>query len=69
MKKKNLKTYKNLFFLILFFNNDLLYIYIEQWYKILLPLNKEDIFENVSLVVVNMNNGTVKVVNMKIHLE
>ena len=29
-------------------------------YKSLLPLNEESIFENVSLVVVNMNNGTVK---------
>ena len=28
-------------------------------------MNKVVFFENVSLVVVNMNNGTKKVVNMK----
>ena len=33
-------------------------------YKSLLPLNEENIFEKVFLVVVNMNNGTKKVVNM-----
>ena len=31
-----------------------------------MPLNEENIFENVSLVVVNINNGTKKVLNMKI---
>ena len=31
-----------------------------------MPLNEEDIFENIFLLVVNMNNGTKKVVNMKI---
>ncbi|WZY76734.1 hypothetical protein YC2023_023118 [Brassica napus] len=32
----------------------------------LLPLNEEGIFENVSLVVVKMKSGTMKVVNIKI---
>ena len=27
-----------------------------------MPLNEEDIFENIFLLVVNMNNGTKKVV-------
>ena len=35
-------------------------------YKSLLTLNKEHIFQDVSLVVVNMNNYTKKMVNMKI---
>ena len=30
----------------------------------LLPLNEEDIFENVHLVVVKMKNGSMKMVNM-----
>ena len=34
-------------------------------YKSLLPLNEEDIFENISLVVVKMKSGTMKVVNIK----
>ena len=34
-------------------------------YKSLLPLNEECIFENVSLVVVKMKSGTMKVVNIK----
>ncbi|WZZ70985.1 hypothetical protein YC2023_082355 [Brassica napus] len=38
---------------------------IEQGYKSLLPLNEEDIFENVLLVVVKMKSGIMKVVNMK----
>lgn len=33
-----------------------------------MSLNEEGIFENISLMVVNMNNGTKKVVNMKISL-
>ena len=41
------------------------YIYREQWYKSLLPLNEECNFENVHLVVVKMKSGTMKVVNMK----
>ena len=60
MNKYNSKT--EFFYL----NNYLLYIYIEQGYKSLLPFNEEDIYENVSLVVVNINYGTKKVVNMKI---
>ena len=31
----------------------------------LLPLNEEDIFENVTLVVVKIKSGTMKVVNIK----
>ena len=42
------------------------YIYREQWYKSVLPLYEEDIFENVSLMVVKKNNGSMKVVNMKL---
>ena len=34
-------------------------------YKIFLSLNEESIFENICLVVVNMNNDTMKMVNMK----
>ena len=41
------------------------YIYRKQMYKSLLPLNEECIFENVSLVVVKMKSGTIKVVNIK----
>ena len=33
------------------------YICREPWYKSLLPLNEEGIFENVSLVVVKMKSG------------
>ena len=33
-------------------------------HKSLLPFNEEDIFENVSLVVVKMKSNTIKVVNM-----
>ena len=44
------------------------YIYREQGYKSLLPLNEECIFENISLVVVKMKNGTMKVVNMNFFL-
>ena len=33
--------------------------------KNLLPLNEEYIFENVYLVVVKINKGTMKVLNMK----
>ena len=33
------------------------YIYREQRYKILLPLNEECIFENVPLIVVKMKNS------------
>ena len=40
------------------------YIYKEYGHKSLLPLNEEDIFENVSLMVVKMKSGTMKVVNM-----
>ncbi|WZY72526.1 hypothetical protein YC2023_004766 [Brassica napus] len=32
--------------------------------KSLLPLNEEDIFENISLVVVKMKSGIIKVVNI-----
>ena len=32
-------------------------------YKTILLLNEENIFENVTLVVVKMNNSTMKVVN------
>ena len=39
------------------------YIYIEQEYKRHLPLNEEDIFENVHLVMVKMRSGSMKVVN------
>ena len=35
-------------------------------YKSLLPLNEEYIFENVYLVVVNINKGTNEMVNTKI---
>ena len=41
------------------------YIYREQGYKSLLPLNEESIFENVPLVVIKMKSGVMKVVNMK----
>ena len=41
------------------------YIYREQWYESLLPLNEKYIFENVPLVVVKMKSGIMKVVNMK----
>ena len=41
------------------------YIYREQWYKSLLPLNEEYIFENITLLVVKMKSGTMKVVNTK----
>lgn len=34
-------------------------------YKNLLSLNKKCNFENINLVVEKMNNGTMKVVNMK----
>ena len=50
--------------IFIYLNNDLL-LYREQRYKSLLPLNKENIFENVHLVVVKMKSGTMKVVNMK----
>ena len=45
------------------------YIYREQWYKNLMPLNEECIFKNVHLVVVKMKSGTMKVVNMKLPLK
>ena len=45
------------------------YIYREHMYNSLLPLNEEDVFENVYLVVVEMNSGTMKVVNMKFPLK
>ena len=41
------------------------YIYREQGYKSLLPLNEENIFESVPLMVVKMKSGTMKVVNIK----
>ena len=44
------------------------YIYREQEYKSLLPLNEEYIFENVPLVVVKMKSGIMKAVNMKFPL-
>ena len=44
------------------------YLYREQGYKSLLPLNDESIFENVHLVVVKMKSVTMKVVNMKFSL-
>ena len=34
-------------------------------YKSLLPLNKNNIFENIHLMVVKMNNSTMKMINMK----
>ena len=37
-------------------------------YKSLLSLNEDDIFENILLVVIKMNNGTIKMVNMKFSL-
>ena len=37
-----------------------------QMYKSLLSFKKECIFENIFLIVVNMNNDTKKMVNMKI---
>ena len=43
-------------------------MYRKQGYKSLLIFNEKNIFENVSLLVVNMNNSTKKVVNMKILL-
>ena len=49
----------------MYLNNYLFYIYRKQWYKNLLHFNEECIFENVSLAVVNMDNGTKKVVKMK----
>ena len=42
------------------------YIYIEQDIRVFCPINEEYIFENVSLVVGNMNNSTKKMINMKI---
>ncbi|WZZ16704.1 hypothetical protein YC2023_109793 [Brassica napus] len=39
----------------------------EDRHKSLLPLNEESIFENVSLVVVKMKSGTMKVVNMLLY--
>ena len=56
------------FYFLFYLNNYLLYIfiYIVQEYNSLLPLNEECIFDNVSLVVVNMNNDIKKVVNIKI---
>lgn len=42
------------------------YIYREQWYKSLLSFNKENIFENVSLLVVSINIAINKVVKLKI---
>ena len=45
------------------------YIYIYQGYNSFLPLNEECIFENVSLVVVKMKSGTMKVVNIKFSLK
>ena len=41
------------------------YIYKEHGYKSLLLFNEKSISENVSLLVVKMKNGTIKVVNMK----
>ncbi|WZZ81030.1 hypothetical protein YC2023_101602 [Brassica napus] len=41
----------------------------KKWYKSLLSLNEEGTFENVHLVVVKMNNGNMKVVNMKFSLK
>ena len=41
------------------------YIYREQGYKSLLPLNEEGILENVPLVVVKMKSGIMKVVSIK----
>lgn len=52
--------------MLLLVDNYLLYIYREQWYKSFLSLNEKCIFENVSLVVVNLNNSTKKMVKMKI---
>ena len=37
-------------------------------YKNFLSLNEENIFENVPLVMVKMNNSTMKVVTMKFFL-
>ena len=45
------------------------YIYREQGYKSILPLNEKCIFENIFLVVVKMKSGTMKVVNMKFFLK
>ena len=44
------------------------YLYREQGYKSLLPLNDEGIFENVHLVVVKMKSGAMKVVKIKFPL-
>ena len=44
------------------------YIYREQGYKSILPLNKENTFDNIPFVVVKMKSGTLKVVNMKFSL-
>ena len=44
------------------------YIYREQGCKSFLSFKEEDIFENVSLVVVKMKSGIMKVVNMKFPL-
>ena len=41
------------------------YIYREQMYKSLLPINEEYIFENIPLIMVRIKNSTLKVVNMK----
>ena len=41
------------------------FIYREQVYKSLLPLNEKCIFENVPLMVVKTKNGTLKVVYTK----
>ena len=35
-------------------------------YKSISPLNEESIFENVFLMVINVNNDTKRVVNIKI---
>ena len=45
------------------------YIYKKNEYKSLLLLNEENIFENVSLVVVKMKSGTLKVINIKFPLK
>ena len=71
LKKKNwifsnfFKKYKKFEFEKIQFKN-IKSLFREQGYKSRLSLNEKCIFENISLGMVNMNNGTKKVVNMKI---
>ena len=60
------KKLKKLFFIFseFYLFKYLFTIYKKQVHMSLLPLNEEDIFENVPLVVVKMKSGSMKVVSM-----